>query len=237
MSTAGAKSAQRPRDEPRDAKPLGFGMRLTISVAAFVIRTLSRSWRVTSVGRESFEGERARGHPVLFSFWHGQMLSLIAEHKLPSSVLISDHRDGEIVARIIEKFGLSVIRGSTSRGASRALLQMSRALSDGTDVGITPDGPRGPRHAYASGALVIAQRTGAPIVPIATVASSSWILNTWDGFEIPKPFARVIVVYDTPIFVTSENARTAAADTARLAEAMDRVAERASATLRRPGEV
>ena len=231
MSDQEASASVVERSTRDSRRAVGLGMRMAITLAAFVIRVLSRTWRVTSLGREAFESQRVQGRTVLYSFWHGQMLSLIAEHKLPSAVLISDHRDGEIIARIIQKFGLSVIRGSTSRGASRALLQMSRALSNGTDVGITPDGPRGPRHSYAAGALIIAQRTGAPIIPIATIAARSWKLKTWDGFEIPKPFTRVVVVYDAPISVTALNAREASVDTERFKRAMDAVEARARRAL------
>ena len=227
----GSSTSARRHDARADSATLDWRTRASIAVAAFVIRLLSSTWRVTSIGRGDFEAESARGRTVLFSFWHGQMLSLIAEHKRPSAVLISDHRDGEIIAQIIRKFGLSVIRGSTSRGATRALLQSSRALHEGIDVGITPDGPRGPRHSYASGALIIAQRSGAPIIPIATCASRAWVLKTWDCFEIPKPFARVIVLYGAPIAVSASDARSAVTETARFATAMNVVAERAKLAL------
>jgi hypothetical protein len=162
--------------------------------------------------------------------WHGELLPLIVQHQFDGvKILISEHRDGEMIARIIGRFGLPAIRGSTTRGAARALLEMCDALASGGEVAVTPDGPRGPARSFASGAIVAAHRAGAPIVAIGVSASRSWRLRSWDAFMIPKPFARVTIAYSDPMYVSAANAREAASQTAVFETAMkatNAVAER-----------
>lgn len=203
--------------------------RAAISVGGFLIRMLARTWRIRAVGRESFDANRPAGKGAIFTFWHGQMLPLVAEHHRPTTVLISDHRDGEIITQIVSSFGCRAVRGSSSKGAARALLQLSRTLNDGDDIAITPDGPRGPRHSFAPGAVVLSQRTGAAIVLLASYAKSVWRLNTWDGFEIPKPFAKVIVAYGEPFVVAADGVREAATDVDAVAAALTKLVEHAKA--------
>ena len=156
------------------------------------------------------------GRPVIFVFWHGEMLPLMFQHVGQRIVLlVSEHRDGEIIARIGGSFGYEAIRGSTSRGAGRALLGVIRALESGVSVAVTPDGPRGPAHTFAPGALVAAQRAGVPIVPAVAHTARAWRLRSWDRFLIPKPFAHITVVYGDPTFVTGETARDAAGEAER----------------------
>ncbi|MBC8085759.1 MAG: lysophospholipid acyltransferase family protein [Phycisphaerae bacterium] len=215
-SVQGADSSV-PAPVPKPAPPgpprLDWKTRSAIAVGGAIIRMLARTWRIRAIGRERFDAQRTPGVAAIFTFWHGQMLPLVAEHHRPTTVLISDHRDGEIITQIVSSFGCRAVRGSSSKGAARALLQLSRTLSQGDDIAITPDGPRGPRHSFAPGALVLSQRTGSPIVLLASYASRVWRLKTWDGFEIPKPFARVTVAYGEPFVVAGADVREAALDT------------------------
>jgi lysophospholipid acyltransferase (LPLAT)-like uncharacterized protein len=166
---------------------------------------------------------------VIFSLWHGQMLPLLYHHRNEGvSILISEHGDGEIIARIAARLGFRTVRGSTSRGAARALLGMVRVLEEGNDLAITPDGPRGPAKSYAPGPLVVAQRSGRPIIPTVAVASSGWRLKSWDSFLIPRPFARVTIGYGEPVFIDASDARAATENADRLREAMIAAEERAS---------
>jgi len=135
-------------------------------------------------------------------------------------VLISEHRDGELIARVAEAFGFRTVRGSTSRGASRALVGLSRELLNGHDVAITPDGPRGPARSFAPGALIAAQRAGAPVIAVGVSAMPAWRLGTWDRFVIPRPFARVRIAYSDPITSNVPTARAAAGETARFQKLM-----------------
>ena len=120
------------------------------------------------------------------------------------SVLVSEHGDGEIIARILSDFGFRLVRGSSSRGAARALIAVDRELEAGHDVGITPDGPRGPRHSVAPGALLAAHRAGVCLMPLAASASAYWQLGSWDRFMIPKPFAKGIMIFGEPRYVPAD---------------------------------
>lgn len=167
----------------------------------------------------------------MFTLWHGQMLPILWGHEPRTGVVVSEHRDGELITRILEQFRMFAVRGSSSKGGTRALLEAVRVLqqADG-DMAFTPDGPRGPRHTVAPGALIAAHRAGVPIVPITAWADRVWCLNSWDRFEIPKPFARVVVRYGDPVRVEAMDARQAAdhADwlAARMGEELARTAHR-----------
>jgi hypothetical protein len=135
-------------------------------------------------------------------------------------VLISEHRDGEMVAQAAESLGYGLVRGSTTRGGGRALIGLVRALQSGKRVAITPDGPKGPPRQFAQGALVAAQRSDAFILPVAVSASRAWHLRSWDRFMIPKPFARLTIAYGTPSKVTSASVRTAGDEAPRFEQLM-----------------
>src|SRR5262249_24411009 len=123
-------------------------------------------------------------------------------------------------ARAAERFGFRTVRGSTSRGASRALVGLARALEAGYDVAITPDGPRGPARTFAPRALIAAQRAAGPVVAGGVTASRRWRLRTWDRFLIPKPFARVTFSYLDPVHPGGADARAAAQETGRFESLM-----------------
>lgn len=183
---------------------------LIVGFGYFVIRALASTWRIRTVNTDSYTTLRARHQPFIFAFWHGQLLPLLYLHRGQGvAIVISAHRDGEIVAGVAEQLGLRAIRGSSSRGAARALLGVVRELEGGGEVAMTPDGPRGPARKFASGALVAAQRVGAPIIGIGVSAPRAWHLRSWDRFMIPKPFARVTVSYTAPTLVSAASAREA----------------------------
>ena len=187
-------------------------VRWAARIGSFLVRALASTWRLHVTNAETHERLRRTGQPLIFAFWHGTMLPLLWRHRNTGvAILISEHGDGEIIARIAHSLGYRSVRGSSSRGGERALLGTARALEEGQDVAFTPDGPRGPRESFAPGALVVSQRTGAPIVLIAVDAPRAWRLSTWDGFLIPKPFARVTIGYADPERVEAPDARAAAA--------------------------
>ncbi|NUO65282.1 MAG: lysophospholipid acyltransferase family protein [Gemmatimonadaceae bacterium] len=197
-------------------------MRWIARVGALILRALALTWRIHVVNDGGLRAERAAGRAVIFSLWHGQMLPLLYQHRGEGvAVLISEHRDGEIVARIAAALGFETVRGSTSRGAARALIGLVRTLSGGRDVAVTPDGPRGPAKSYAPGALVAAQRTGAAIVPVVAAPRSTWRLRSWDSFMIPKPFTRIVIAYGEPARVEVENLRGAADEAPRFQRMME----------------
>ena len=196
-------------------------IRWSSRLGAAFIQGIARTWRFRVVNEEAFRAERNAGRATVMALWHGEMLPLLYYHRHRQiAVMVSEHGDGEIIARILTSFGFRLIRGSTSRGAARALIAVDRELAEGFDVGITPDGPRGPLHSVAPGALIAAHRAGVRIVPLAAAASAFWQLGSWDRFMIPKPFARVTIAYGDPFAVEATSSREAGDQTELLANAM-----------------
>ena len=185
------------------------------------MRALSATWRYKVIDDQPVKDLRLAGTPILFALWHGQMLPLLWHHRDEGvAVVVSEHNDGEIIARILQWMGYRLIRGSTSRGADRALLGIVRTLRGGDDVAITPDGPRGPARKFAPGAVVAANRANAPIIPAVAHVSKAWKLSSWDGFIIPKPFARITIAYGPPTRIEATTTREAAAEAPRLERLM-----------------
>lgn len=142
--------------------------------------------------------------PVIFAFWHGDLLLqpylYYQFRKVPkANVLISDHFDGQIIARIMRYFKLGTIHGSTTRGGAKVLIQGLKSLSEGYDIGITPDGPKGPRHVMSDGAIVMAQKRNAKVIVFHCIPSSYWQLSSWDRFTIPKPFGTLDFYASEPL--------------------------------------
>ena len=165
------------------------------------------------------------GKPFIIGFWHGRLLILPAMWPTSAkiSMLISMHRDGELMARAISYFGHGTVRGSAAkpgsgkdRGGVAALRGMLKVLKANQYVGITPDGPRGPRMRATEGIVTVARMAGVPILPCSFSTRSRVLLSTWDRFVVPLPFSRGVIVWGDPIFVARE-ADDAAIETARLA--------------------
>ena len=199
-------------------------VRWKVWLGAAVLRLLASTWRMRTVNPEPLARARRDGQRVIFALWHGELLPLLWHQRGERvAIVISEHRDGEIVARIAESLGYDTVRGSSSRGGSRALIGLMRAIDAGADGAVTPDGPRGPARVFAPGAAIAAQRTGALIVPIRASASRAWRLRSWDRFLIPRPFARVTVTLGPLTPVQAATARDAAADAPRLQAILDAV--------------
>ncbi len=145
--------------------------------------------------------------PVVFAFWHGDLLMqpylYYQFRKIPkANVLISDHFDGSLISKIMEYFSLGTIAGSTNRNAAKVLIQAIKSLKEGYDIGITPDGPKGPRYSVGDGIVVMAQKTGAKVILYNCKPSSYWQLGSWDKFVIPKPFGTLEFFASEPIDLT-----------------------------------
>ena len=147
--------------------------------------------------------------PTIFAVWHGDLLLLGYVYKqyrkkVHGKVLISDHFDGLIISKTIRYFGFGTIAGSTNRKAVKALMQAIKTLKQGYDIGITPDGPKGPRHTVSDGIIVMAQKAKADIVLVEIKPTKYWQLNSWDKFKIPKPFG-VLKFYTKKIDISGMN--------------------------------
>jgi lysophospholipid acyltransferase (LPLAT)-like uncharacterized protein len=208
--------------DSRGTTELPLRMRAAMLAGTGAIRALASTWRFRTIGEETMLRLRQAKQPIVFTIWHGQMLPLLWHHRDQGvKVLVSEHQDGEVIAQILEWMGYGLIRGSSSRGAGRALIGLVRTLREGNDIAITPDGPRGPRHKFAPGAVIAAHRAGAPILPTVAHVDRFWQLRTWDGFVIPKPFARITIVYGELTRVAVATPRDAADEAPRLEELME----------------
>jgi lysophospholipid acyltransferase (LPLAT)-like uncharacterized protein len=213
-------AAQRRRSPPR----------WLLLVAGMVLRVLALTWRYRVEGAERVRAVRQAGQPVVFAFWHGHMLPLLWYHRREGVVVLaSEHGDGELIARVAARLGYGAVRGSTTRGGGRALLGLIRAARDGHDIAVAPDGPRGPAEVFAPGAVVVAQRSRAPLVLVAAGAASAWRLRSWDRFLVPKPFARVTVRYADPQVVRAGSLRDASEQVPQFQEQLRRLSARSDA--------
>jgi hypothetical protein len=139
------------------------------------------------------------------AFWHGRILPATYVFRRRGIVVItSDNFDGEWIAGIIKRFGYGTARGSTSRGARKALLQLTREMAAGRPVAFTIDGPRGPSRVAQPGAVWLAKATGNPVLPFHLEADRHWTVNSWDRTQIPKPFATVALVVGEPMRVAGD---------------------------------
>ena len=193
-------------------------------IARVLVSLLGLTWRVQARGREHPDGLRRHGQPFVFASWHSQLLPLVWYHRGDTtSLLVSAHDDGGYLAGAARAWGYALVRGSSTRGGAGAFRRMLEILRGGGEIAVTPDGPRGPAGIVKPGVVAAAQATGAPIVPVAALSSSSWRLRSWDGLRIPKPFARVRIVYGVPLRVSGEASRSAAAEMLR--QRLDAVSE------------
>lgn len=138
----------------------------------------------------------------IYVFWHQGLLTIAGSFRDSGSrIVISSHGDGELIARIAEKLGNAPVRGSSTRGGSRVMLELLRGGEDDGNIAITPDGPRGPKHHVHSGTIYLASRSGLPIYPVAVKNSRALELGTWDNFLLPLPFSRGLVALGDPMNV------------------------------------
>ena len=147
------------------------------------------------------------GRPFVLGFWHGRLLMLCFGWRagLPVRVLISRHRDGELITRALMRFGIGTVRGSSREGeGAAALREVVRHVRNGTSVCISPDGPRGPRMRASAGIVQAARLAGVPIVPVSVGLTRRRLLSSWDRFLLPLPFARGVFVWGDPIEVARD---------------------------------
>ena len=207
------EAGRRKREAVASDDEFPWSGKLALFFGKGVLRALGLTWRIRLVNTGPMTALRKTKQGFIFSLWHGQLLPLLWQHRGEGIVvLISEHRDGELVARAASALGFGLIRGSSTRGADRALISIIREVESGKEVAITPDGPKGPTQKFAPGALVAAQRAGSFIVPLGVTADRAWHLKSWDRFMIPKPFARVTIAYGEPTRVLAASPRGAAAE-------------------------
>jgi lysophospholipid acyltransferase (LPLAT)-like uncharacterized protein len=182
------------------------------------LRLIGATSRIIWVNRAVRDHLEATKRGFIYAFWHGRQLFLAYLHQGDRiRPLVSQSRDGELIAQICRTFGIEAIRGSSSRRGVGAALEVQRALASGDRVGFTPDGPRGPLYQIQPGVLFAAQKAGVPIVPVAFGAKRRWVFGSWDRFVVPKPFNRIAMVYGEPVTVAPSDDLNERAEALRLA--------------------
>lgn len=212
-------------------------MRVPLPAAVAGARACARvgraTWRFRRAGADGppppLSGGRLR--PAVYALWHEHLLPLSVLHAdFGAAVLASRHRDGEVLARVLQSLGYRPVRGSSSRGALAGLREMIREGRRGRPLAFTPDGPRGPARRPKPGAILAASATGLPIIPVAAAASRGWCLSSWDRFLVPAPFATVFVSHGAPLAIPArEEGLDVAAWSERLARGLDRERRRCEA--------
>jgi hypothetical protein len=214
------------------AKRLQAGL---LSIAGYpLIAALASTFRWRQEGIEHLDSVVQSGRQPIMAFWHGRILPSTYFFRNRGIVVItSENFDGEWIAGIIRRFGYGTARGSTSRGAKRALLQLKRDMAAGKPAAFTLDGPRGPARVAQPGAVWLAKATGNPVVPFHIEASRHWTLRSWDRTQIPKPFSTVAIAIGEP-FEVPPDADESAIEAGRqsLEERLKRLEARASVLLR-----
>ncbi len=174
-------------------------------VAAALMRGVARSMRYETRGHEVVDALYREGRHAILAFWHGQQLMMLFGYRgTGTHALISQHGDGEIIARIVARFGHQAVRGSSTRGGAGALRALIKLGRSGQDVAVTPDGPKGPRQVAKLGVIQLAKGRGPPIVPMVLPCSKKKLFASWDRYMVPYPFSRGLFLYGKPLWVPRE---------------------------------
>ena len=195
---------------PSSLSQYSLGDRVKIRLAAFVfhflIKAIGATLRFETRGLEHFDEVTRRGAVPIYAFWHDRIFAgTYFFRNRGIVVLTSQSFDGEYIARFIQRFGYGAVRGSSTRGGRRALVELIRTVREGLPVAFTVDGPRGPRYEAKAGPAALAQKTGAGIVPFVVEARKYWTVNSWDRMQIPRPFTRCLVNVHPAIYVSGQD--------------------------------
>jgi len=176
--------------------------RALVAVGTAVLRLLRASLRIRFHGDRQVRDWERSGRRFILAFWHRHMLLMRYAYRGDRmTVLSSQSRDGELMVQVLRRLGIGTVRGSSTRGGVGGLRELIRAARDGSDLGITPDGPRGPARRVQPGVIAAAAMSGLPIVPVAMAATRFRVLSTWDRTLVPLPGAVVHVAYGEPLEV------------------------------------
>lgn len=179
-------------------------MKISPALFAPVLTLFYRLWcatlRVNEVGREAADALWKKNTPMVVPIWHDELFTLIHVRKnLKLVTVVSQSRDGEHLARLLESLHIKTARGSSSRGGIGALLKAARLMRDeGRSCVITVDGPKGPRHVAKQGAIILAHRARALLVPVRLFPERAIVFRSWDRFQLPVPFSKVHIVFGEP---------------------------------------
>ena len=173
---------------------------LTSFLCVNFYKAICATLRIREENREAVDSAHARGEQLIFCLWHDELFSLIpVARQIKVVAIVSPSKDGDYLERILEANNVGAVRGSSTRGGVRALLSLARMMKkEQVHACITVDGPAGPRHEAKEGGLFLANRTGARIMPVRIYMKNSLKVPTWDKFQIPLPFSRVVIRFGEP---------------------------------------
>jgi lysophospholipid acyltransferase (LPLAT)-like uncharacterized protein len=193
-----------------------------------LIKLIGMTLRYEVVGEENRKSIAASGKLPIYALWHDRIFAgTYFLRDLGVVVLTSKSFDGEYIARFLTRFGFGSVRGSSSRGGVRGLVEMIRLMKQGLPMAFTVDGPRGPRYEAKSGPVMLAKKTGNPILPFLVESKSFWTVKSWDRLQIPKPFSRTCVFFSEPIYVdTDANDRAIESKRLELQTALDHIVKK-----------
>lgn len=189
---------------PLSAYPLKKRLLIRLADRAFylLISAISKTLKYEVEGWENFEAIENEGHIPIYSFWHNKIFAGTYFFRDRGIVVVTSQSfDGEYIARFIQRFGYGAVRGSSTRGGVGALIESIRFMKAGMPAGFTVDGPKGPKYEVKSGPVILAKKTGNPMMPFTVQAARYWTVKSWDALQIPKPFSRAIVIIGKPIYV------------------------------------
>jgi hypothetical protein len=178
---------------------------------SWVARLCGLTWRYDVADRPEYTAALGRGERFVYAFWHsGLLMGALLHPGEGIAVLVSQHRDGELIARIIRHLGYVAARGSSTRGGDSGVRELLAWAEQGRQLALAPDGPRGPAEQMKDGVYYVATRTGRRVVPIGFGVRRAWVLRSWDRFRVPQPFARICVTHGAPIALGAPGDETAA---------------------------
>ena len=195
----------------------------------FLIKLIGKTIKFEIDGWENWEAATRDTHIPIYTFWHNRVfLATYFWQRRGIVVMTSQSFDGEYIARFIQRFGYGAARGSSTRGAIGAVVEMVRLMRAGCPTAFTIDGPKGPRYEAKMGSVLLAKKTGFPILPFTITAKRFWeAKKSWDQFQIPKPFTRACVVIAPPIYVAPDaDDEALEASRAELQVALDEIDQR-----------
>jgi lysophospholipid acyltransferase (LPLAT)-like uncharacterized protein len=202
------------------------------------IRLLHGTMRIEVRGAEALDASRRHPGHYILCFWHSRFVLMPYCYPGPRIVVLSSHhRDAEALVRILRKFGIEQARGSSTSGGTTGMRQILRKVEEGCDVGLTPDGPRGPRRRVQPGVVAVARFTGLPIIPVTFSAAPARRLRSWDRTLLPKLFSKGVFIYGDPVTVPRDATVAVQEEKRLLLESeLDRITDLADDTMSLPRE-
>jgi lysophospholipid acyltransferase (LPLAT)-like uncharacterized protein len=199
------------------------------------IRLVAFTSTIKVIGSEKETRFLKENIPFIYAFWHNRQFFLTYfRRNVPVHMLVSQSQDGEYISRTMQRFGIKPVRGSSTRGAVGALIQMIRLIREGKILGITPDGPRGPAREVQPGIIHLAKKTGCPIIPVSYDAFRKKVFSSWDEFLLPYPFNRIVFSVGEPLYLDKEEEDSCCA--IRVKKALDEITNQGTLSLYEKGK-